>query len=435
MTEKKEEKFSLIQNLIKPSSSHEFSGRKECDESKFDPIKNGKHVNFVSIDNDSSTHETIQLDGSKSSVLSSVECDEQKAHYSILDRFEVHMKENRRMQRKGTVGTHTSLNSKHQESAQRSKDGSNRCAELPTKSKDYGIIVNIESISGKNRVLKTRELSALKVLTGGNHDKNTGISPRTNSSQIAGQRLYSQAQQSSEKIAYLREVSRSSTPVMELYTQSYETPLNWGISPSKRFLALYEQGKKRVSSDRQLHKELSEENVPSLNKLTARYANVRLVNIYEHGRKRLLERKQQSNVTENYAGVADVKTTARYANMRQVQLYELGRQRVEKGRNINDKTEHTQKKIARYASSRESELYILGKRKITKSRDRECKKKMKVRHNLSIEDLASLRPNRLQIRLSELGRQQIINQRLNAERQKENHYLFSCRLPPRFGKE
>jgi len=376
MTKKREEKFSLVRNIIKPSTSNESSDRDN--ESKIYTTKKRKNESIASVDCDRSTPETVLLDDSKSTVVSSVEYDEPKQSYSVLDRFEVHLQGN-----KG----------------------------IP---------------------------SDLKVVTGGFNSENKGISPRSDASRIAGQRLYSQALERSQRIAYLRQLSRTSTLGMELDTQSFETPVNWGASPSKRFLALYEYGKNRLTSERQLHKEKSLKRASSaLNEVTARYANARTVNIYERGRQRLIDRKLQQNVVENYAGESHVKNPARFASLRLRRLYELGKNRVEKRRIRSDPMKRTQKyaQYAPYATPRLSELHHLGKRKITESRDVERKKKVKMGHNFSDGELASLRPNRRQIILSEIGRQNIINQRLIAERQKEKHELFSCRLPPRFGEE
>jgi len=191
------------------------------------------------------------------------------------------------------------------------------------------------------------------------------------------------------------------------------------------------------------------------NEVTARYANARLVKLYEHGRQKVINgRERQLSVTENRDGGSEVKVIAGYANMRQIQLYQLGKERVTKGRSIIHEAKEAQKN-AGYATARLSELHNLGKQKIIKSRDKELKKKIKVRHTelsaeednelkmkmkaihnvLSAEDLAALRANRCQIELYKFGKQKIINQRLNAKRQKEKHALFSCQLPPQFDKQ
>jgi len=407
----------------KPSSFFRLSGREEYDEITFDAIKKGKDENLVSADCDRSTLDTVLLDDNKSTVVSSIEYNEQREPFSVIDGFGLRMQGNKNTHRKETAATRMSL------------DQNNRPG-VDVKSKNDEIIVNIESINGSNTVLTTREQPALKEAKGGNGN-NTNIVPHTSTSQIVGQRLHGEAQRRSQRMAYLRKVSRTIEPELELHTQSYERPSNWGASPSERFLVLYEQGKNRISFDRQLHKERSEERAPTWNEVTARYANVRQVNLHEHGRQRLIDRRQRAKKTENCAEVPVRKVIARFASLRLTRLYELGKHRVEKGRDLSDAMKYIEKDAphASYANSRLSNLHDWGKRKITESRNRELEKKSKVSRSLSVEELASLRPNRRQILLSEIGRRRIFDQRLIAEHDKEKHHLFSCRLPPQFGEE
>jgi len=203
-----------------------------------------------------------------------------------------------------------------------------------------------------------------------------GTSPLTNASQISGQRLYKQAQERNERIDDLRQISRTTPiPKMKLATQNHETPLNWGASPNERFLALYEQGKNRLSSQRQLCKKLSRKNVQSSLNGPARYANARQAKLYEHGRQTLINsRKRKLNDTETRDERSDVNTKAGYANTRQIELYELGKQRIIKRRKLTHEVKHP-KKNDRYANTRQSELHNLGKRKIIKSTDNELREK------------------------------------------------------------
>jgi len=202
--------------------------------------------------------------------------------------------------------------------------------------------------------------------------KNVGDSPRT----IAGRRLHNQGQQRSERIEYLRQISRTTpNPEMKLATKNHEKPLNWGTSPSARFLALYEQGKNRLSSERISHKNLSGESKSSLKEVIAKYANTRQVQLYERGRQKLInDRQRQSNVTENHTRLSDVKIRGGYANSRLIELYELGKQRINQKRKIMHEVEQPQKKPL-YTNTRIRDLHELGKDKVFKSRARAYKKK------------------------------------------------------------
>lgn len=382
--------------ILNPPSNSDFSGVEEYDKTTFDAVK-------VSMNCDRSTPETLQSDG-------------------------------------------TSLSNANQ--FQKRKNESDRCTELynqdnhrmNTTSKEDRIIVNIESLNGKKRTTPTSESGAIKV-SRANRSKSASASYRSNGSQLAGQRLYNQAQQRSQRIDCLKQISRTTNPDMKLYTQSYEPPLNWGASAGQRFKSLYEHGKNRLLHDKQLRKIRFRENIKSsLNEVTARYANARLVKIYERGRQKLMnDRKRQLETTENCTELSDVRKVAGYANTTQIDLHELGKQRIIKGRNINrenlEVVQHSQK-IASFASIRLSQLHNLGKRKIAESRDREFEKKTKVTHTaLSEGDLAALHANRRQILLHDIGRENIIIERLNAKAHMEKHKLFSCRLPPRFAEQ
>jgi len=380
--------------VLKPSSSSDFSGVEEYDKTTFDAVKRFTNLNLMSMNCDRSTPETLQSDD-------------------------------------------TSLSKANQ--FHQLKNESDRCTEvynqdnhrINTTSKEDRIIVNIESLNGKKKMTPTSESGAVKV-SRANRSKSASASY---GSQLAGQRLYNQAQQRSQRIDCLRQISRTSNPDMKLYTQSYEPPLNWGASAGERFKFLYEHGKNRLLHDKQLRKIRFRESIrSSLNEVTAKYANARLVKIYERGRQKLMnDRKRQLEAIENRAELSDVRKVAGYANTTQIDLHELGKLRIIKGRNISREVVRHSQKSASFASIRLSQLHNLGKRKIVESRDRELEKKMKVRHTtLSDGDLAALHANRRQIILHDIGRENIIIERLNAKAHKEKHKLFSCRLPPRF---
>jgi len=224
---------------------------------------------------------------------------------------------------------------------------------------------------GKNRVKSNRELAAAKLLTIDNRVANVAALSdfKASVSEIAGQRLYVQAQQSAKKKSEIRKIARTAPlPQMELATQegSFKKPIDWGTSPTERFLSLYEQGKIRVTTDRELEIKISEGKADLHDEnIIAEYANMRQIKLYEMGKKRLLDEKLNSN-QEN---VCNKKVLIGHANARQIKLYEKGKQKllnkrlIEKQQidNINDYIVSSQLCTVTDANARMIKLYEMSK--------------------------------------------------------------------------
>jgi len=284
---------------------------------------------------------------------------------------------------------------------------------------DNSVTVNILSLriseriitrnkNRKNRLTVNRELAGAKLFRTDNLAANVAALSDTSSSvsEIAGHRLYIQAQLSAEKKETVIHTVRSTPPPqLELATQQRSSSIDWGRSSTERFFALYEQGKNRIKAMR-----LSENSNLSNRKIIARYASVRQIELYGMGKKRLLN---QITNEKKLKGLFDEKIIARYANKRQVELYGMGKQRllnqISNEKKLNGL--YDREIIARYANRRQTELHEMGKQRVINQILSE-----KHHNALSDEDIIARYANRRQIELHEMGRQRIINQRLTEKR-------------------
>jgi len=218
-----------------------------------------------------------------------------------------------------------------------------------TKLKDYTVIVNAESIRpserisalyelGKSRVMANRELAATKLLTPDNGVAYalTLSGTKVSVSEIAGRRLYIQAQISAERKNRLRQIARATPPPqMKLATQqgSHKKSIEWGTTPLEHYFALYEQGKNRVAADRELEIKCSE-NKAGLSKEEVHpgYASIRQMEQYEMGKQRLVnERMNEKQHTDN---IHDVNLSPQFlttivANATMIKLYEMSKKMQE----------------------------------------------------------------------------------------------------------
>jgi len=289
---------------------------------------------------------------------------------------------------------------------------------------DNSVTVNILSLriseriithnkNRKNRLTVNRELAGAKLFRTDNLAANVAALSDTSSSvsEIAGHRLYIQAQLSAEKKETVIHTVRSTPPPqLELATQQRSSSIDWGRSSTERFFALYEQGKNRIKADRELEMRFSVNRDLSNRKIIARYASVRQIELYGMGKKRLLN---QITNEKKLKGLFDEKIIARYANKRQVELYGMGKQRILNQISNEKKLNglYDREIIARYANRRQIELHEMGTQRIINQILSE-----KYHNALSDEDIIARYANRRQIELHEMGRQRIINQRLTEKR-------------------
>ena len=192
---------------------------------------------------------------------------------------------------------------------------------------------------GKHRVMTNRDMAVTKLHTNDNWAAHVAALSDTEvgTSEIAGHRLYTQAQQSAEKKYKLRQIARSTPPPqMKLATQQRNNKkyINWGTSPIERYFALHEEGTNRIAADRDLETRISENKTKASNEgRKAGYASMRQMELYEMGTKRLLgERLNQKSDTKLDIDPHYKLGTPIVANATMIKLYKMSTEMQENGK-------------------------------------------------------------------------------------------------------
>lgn len=222
--------------------------------------------------------------------------------------------------------------------------------ELAALSKDVEVTVNNAPMNlserivslyelGKNRVITNREIAATKLLVTDDTENAAPLSEtRASASEIAGCRLYIQAQQRAERKKKLRQIMKATPlPQMKLATHQgcHKKSNNCRASSVKHFLNLYEQGKNKVTADRELDSKFSHNTGYLCNEETnASYASIRQVELYEMGKTRLNNKRinAQENDIANDCKLASQPLKKVVANATMLKLYEMSREVQESGR-------------------------------------------------------------------------------------------------------
>jgi len=194
---------------------------------------------------------------------------------------------------------------------------------------------------GKSRVNTSRKLAARKLVESNNRAVKVKASSnaKRSPSEIAGGRLYVQAQLRAERKEKRKEKVRATQPPkMELATKqrSNDKPVDWGKSPPERFFALYEQGKDRVTADRVLEIMGSGNKADSANEeIIPGYANIRQMELYELGKQKLLNERmseKQHSDTIHDDNISSQLLTTIVANTTMIKLYEMSKEMQENGK-------------------------------------------------------------------------------------------------------
>jgi len=192
---------------------------------------------------------------------------------------------------------------------------------------------------GKSRVTSSRQLAATRLIPNNQMAKITALSDtKPSASEIAGGRLYNQAQLRGERKKVLGQKARAiRKPQMEMATQqrNNDKPIKWGASPTERFFALYEQGKNRVTADRELEIKHFKNNADTSNEdITHGYANLRQIKLYELGKQKLISErisaKQHSDLLNDYS-ISSQLLSAIVADANMTKLNEMSKVMAENG--------------------------------------------------------------------------------------------------------
>lgn len=221
--------------------------------------------------------------------------------------------------------------------------------ELATsKAKTEAVVINIESIIlsqrivalyelGKKRVIVDRQLAAAKLVPIDNLTVNVNSISDTiaSPSEIAGQRLFIQAKQSTERLAKLRQKAKETPlPQLELETKKRSDMMSvkWGTSAIERFLMLYEKGRSQVAAERNIKIKVLNERVNLSEKVDTGYASTRQLELYMMGTQRLIHERlgeKQNNDSNNLSSKLQTKIEA---NATMLKLYELSKKQQESGK-------------------------------------------------------------------------------------------------------
>jgi len=193
---------------------------------------------------------------------------------------------------------------------------------------------------GKSRVTTNRQLAVTRLIP---HNQMANIAAlsdtKASASEIAGGRLYNQAQLRGERNKILEQKSRvTRQPQMEMATQqrNNDKPIKWGTSPTERFFALYEHGKNRVTADRELEIKCSKNKADTSNEdIIHGYANMRQTELYELGKQKLISEriiaKKRSDLMNDYS-ISSQLLTAIVADATMTKLNEMSKEMQENGK-------------------------------------------------------------------------------------------------------